>query len=206
MVSGQRGGLTRNMTKVHIPASQRQKVDVLLLDAQNRQSVASMRAMARAGLRVGAVVCEADAWWAPSLQSRFCALRAIVPDLTRDARGYVQAILDVLDEHPARMIMPGGDGTIQALRLRRTEIEQRAALPLASEPALDIAVNKSRTLALATELGISVPRTVPLTDSCNVAAALHELGLPAGINPIETLGGKDGVRTQRPTRAVLTVD
>src|SRR5438105_15774839 len=66
-----------------------QQVDVLLLDAEHRQSLAAMRAYARAGLMVGAVACESEAWWAPSLRSRWCAVRATVPDLTSDAHAYV---------------------------------------------------------------------------------------------------------------------
>src|SRR5258708_15022842 len=138
-------------------------LDVLLLDAENRQSLAAMRAYARAGLTVGAAACESEAWWAPSFRSRWCSLRATLPELTTDAEGYVKGLLTLLDEHPARMVLPGYDGSIQALRTRRADFERRTALPLASEPALTIAVTKTRTLAPAAHLAIAAPPSLPVS-------------------------------------------
>jgi predicted ATP-grasp superfamily ATP-dependent carboligase len=182
------------------------ELDVLLLDAEHRQTLAAMRVYARAGLTVGAVACESEAWWAPSLRSRSCSMRATLPDLGIDAQAYVKALLDMLDEHPTRMLMPASDGTIQALRLKRAELERRTALPLASESALDVAVSKSRTLALASELGIAVPRSIPVNDVSGVAAAVREVGLPAVVKPIESWVERDGRGTRLSPNVVLTVD
>jgi predicted ATP-grasp superfamily ATP-dependent carboligase len=165
---------------------------VLLLDGEHRQSLATLRVLTRAGLRVGVAACESDAWWAPSLHSRFCGLRADLPDLANDAAAYVAGVLRLLDEHPARMLLPAHDGTIQALRLRRTEIEERTTLPLATETALDIAISKSRTLALATELGINVPQSIAIEDDSDLASALREVGLPAVLKPFESWVERDG--------------
>src|SRR6266699_3403649 len=82
------------------PARTGAELDVILLDAEHRQSLAAMRVYARAGLTVGAVACESEAWWAPSLRSHACSMRAIVPDLGSDANAYVNALLDMLNEHP----------------------------------------------------------------------------------------------------------
>jgi len=180
------------------------KLDVFLLDAENRQALAAMRVLARAGLAVGAVTCQSEAWWAPSAQSRFCCRHAIVPNLASEPRAYAQAILDLLDEHPARMVVPTGDGSIHALRLRRAEIERRSALPLASEAALEIAINKCRTQTLATELGLAVQRTVPLTGCGDVAAALREVGLPAVVKPVESWVERDGIGVRVSAEPVLT--
>src|SRR6266571_21916 len=75
-----------------------QDVDVLLLDAENRQALAAMRAYARAGLMVGAIACASEAWWAPSLRSRWCSLRATVPELSTDADGYARS-----EEHTSEL-------------------------------------------------------------------------------------------------------
>jgi predicted ATP-grasp superfamily ATP-dependent carboligase len=181
-------------------------LDVLLLDAEHRQTLAAMRVFARAGLHVGAVACEADADWAPSLRSRFCAMSASVPDFTSDAEGYVTAILQLLDEHPVRMVMPAHDGSIHALRLRRAEIERRTVLPLASESALDIAISKRRTLALGAELGLAVPRSVPVNDISDVAAAMNEVGFPAVLKPCESWVEREGKGVRLSPKAVLTLD
>src|SRR6266852_5212558 len=135
-------------------------IEVLVLDAHFRQALATMRSLAPAGIGVGAVTCRSEALWAPALRSRWCSFGAVVPDFADDANGYVDALLALLDECPVRMILPSHDGAIEAIRSRRAELERRTFLPLANEAALAIAVSKARTVALAKELGIAVPRGV----------------------------------------------
>jgi predicted ATP-grasp superfamily ATP-dependent carboligase len=182
------------------------QIDVLLLDAENRQALACMRAYARLGLGVGAVACESDAWWAPSFRSRWCSLSVAVPDFALSADAYVDALLDLLDRYPARMVLPGHDGSIEALRARRTEIERRVALPLASEAALNIAVSKPRTLMLARALGIAVPRSIPVTELSDVPAIMNEVGLPAVIKPDQSWVERAGVGKRITSRTARTVD
>lgn len=167
--------------------------DVLVLDAQFRQSLAVMRTLSRSGIRVGGVACTSEARWAPALKSRWCCQQSIVPDFEDNARAYGDAVLELLDRHPARLIIPSHDGAIQTLRARRAEIERRTFFPMASEAALDIAVSKPRALALATELGIAVPKSVVVTRSSDVRAAINEVGCPAVIKPVQSWGESNGV-------------
>lgn len=190
----------------HGPSGQRAQVEVFVLDAHHRQAVASMRSLSRSGIDVGAVACRSVAAWAPALKSRWCRLSAVVPDFVEDADSYVDAVIALLDEYPARLILPSHDGSIQALRARRDELERRTFVPLASEAALDIAVNKTRTLALARELGIAVPRGVLLTDLGDLRAAIDEVGLPAVVKPVSSLGHRQGVGERWGCDVVLSVD
>jgi thioredoxin reductase/glutathione synthase/RimK-type ligase-like ATP-grasp enzyme len=76
------------------------------------------------------------------------------------------------------------DGSIAALRSWRSTFEREGvALALASEAAFDVANDKQRTLAVADELGIPYPRTVPIERIEDTRAALAEVGLPAVIKP-----------------------
>ena len=177
-------------------------IDVLVLDAEYRQALAAMRSLARSGMKVGSVVCASDENEALAFRSRWCRLRAVVPDFAQDATGYADAIIALLDQHPADLILPCHDGSIAALRARRSELEQRTALPLASEAALNIAVNKERTLSLAKNLGIAVPRTVALSDTRDLRAALDHIGYPAVIKPAWSWAQRDGVGTRLSCAAV----
>jgi predicted ATP-grasp superfamily ATP-dependent carboligase len=183
-----------------------QMIDVLLLDAEVRQTLACMRTYADAGLLVGALACESEAWWAPSLQSTRCELAAVAPDYGRDPSGYVDVLLDVAIGAAPRLIIPAHDGSIEAVRARREEIENIAPLALGSEEALDIAVSKARTLALATELGVAVPRSVRVRSMDEVALAIAEVGLPAVIKPEQSWVERDGAGTRLSSEAVRTVD
>ncbi len=183
-----------------------QGLHVLLLDAEHRQSLAAMRVLSRAGLRVGAAACAPEAWWAPSLRSRFCALRATLPDYGVDAEAYAGAVVRLLDDHPSPLLIPASDGAIRALRLKRSEIERRTALPLASEAALDIAISKTRTLDVASKLGIAVPRSVPINDLADIAPAMREVGCPAVVKPYESWVERDGRGVRLSPNVVHTVD
>jgi predicted ATP-grasp superfamily ATP-dependent carboligase len=185
--------------------SQNRQIEVLVLDAHFRQALAAMRSLARAGVQVGAVACHSEAW-APAFKSRWCSFAAVVPDFADDAGGYVDALGALLDEYPARMILPSHDGSIEAIRPRRAELERRTFLPLASEAALTIAVSKPRTLALAKELNIAVPRGVLVSDGGDVRAAINEVGCPAVIKPVSSWGQRDGLGKQCGCAVALTVD
>ena len=194
------------------PGGASTELDVLVLDPEHRQTLAAMRAYAKLGLRVGAAVSASEAWWAPSMRSRWCQTSAVVSDLSADAASYADDLLAFLDAHPARMLLPTQDGSIQAIRLRRSAFERRTALPLASESALSIAISKIRTLALASELGIATPESIPLHDIGDVRAAMRALGSPAVLKPLESWVERDGkgcrlspnvVSTEDETKAVL---
>jgi predicted ATP-grasp superfamily ATP-dependent carboligase len=105
-----------------------------------------------------------------------------------------------------RLLVPSHDGSIQAFRARRAEVERRTFLPLASEAALDIVVSKTRTLALAEELGIAVPRSILVSDSGDVRAAISDLGLPAVVKPIRSWGEQEGLGTRVACESVLNVE
>ncbi|MGH2345187.1 MAG: ATP-grasp domain-containing protein, partial [Chloroflexota bacterium] len=182
------------------------RIDVLLLEGHYRQALACMRTYGRFGLRVGAVVCESEAWEASNLKSRWCSLSAVLPDFTDRAAEFGSALLTLLDEHPVGMLLPSHDGTIEVLRSRRAEFERRAALPLASEAALDLATSKTRTLALAKELGIAVPRSVPVTDFSDLAEAIRDLGCPAVIKPVNSWVERGGVGTRLHCSVASTMD
>ena len=187
------------------PGKATPKIDVLLLDAQFRQTLACMRDYARAGLGVGAVACESEAWWAPSFRSRWCLLRATVPDPECRPDEYVDAVLSLVDRCHSDVLVPAHDGSIGVLRARRLEVERRIALPLASEAALDIAVSKPRTMALAKHLGIEVPRSIRIVDLEDVAPAVREVGFPAMIKPIQSWAQRDGIGTRLSCEPVLTM-
>jgi predicted ATP-grasp superfamily ATP-dependent carboligase len=104
-------------------------------------------------------------------------------EATDDYRAMLE---DWLERTGARVLISSHDGTIALLRAHRARLEQRVRFALADEPALTIAVNKERTLAVARRLGLHVPREVVVRGVEDVPAALNEIGLPAVIKPCES--------------------
>jgi predicted ATP-grasp superfamily ATP-dependent carboligase len=153
-------------------------IDVLVLNAGLRQSLVTVRSLGRRGLAVAAADTLADV---PAFRSRWCRSHSAFP-----AGFSVASLEQLVDRLGARVLIPCHDGTVALVRPHRARLEQRARIALASEPALSVAVNKDRTLALAQRLGISVPRSVSLTKVSEVPSALTEIGLPAVVKPTES--------------------
>ena len=161
--------------------------DALVLDARLRQSLVTVRSLGSRGLRVAALEAFDGV---PAFSSRWCHQKAICP-ADEGTNEYVRSLEQVLDSTGARVLIASSDGTVALLRQHREQLEQRVRIALAKEPALGIAINKEQTLEIAKQLGLGVPRAVTIASVSEVGAALHEIGLPAVVKPVESwLWGK----------------
>lgn len=156
--------------------------DVLVLDACERQALAAVRSLGRRGLRVATLGADRSA---PALASRWC-LQKIVCPAEVGSEAYLASLEQALEYSGAHVIIPCSDATVSLLRQHRRRLEQRARIALAEESALEIAVNKERTLEVARQLGLYVPHGVTVRDSKQVDAALQEVGLPVVVKPVES--------------------
>jgi predicted ATP-grasp superfamily ATP-dependent carboligase len=156
-------------------------LDAVVLDADERQSLVSVRALGRAGIRVGAFDASRIA---PAFSSRWCSVRRRLPDAA-DQDGYVDALLAAVRQFRPGALLVARDSTIEAVRARRTEIEAETTLALPPEPALEIAVNKERTLSLAERLGVAVPVSEPVPDGDGQQPG-GRTGFPAVVKPVRS--------------------
>jgi predicted ATP-grasp superfamily ATP-dependent carboligase len=164
--------------------------DALILDASLRQSLMTVRSLGRRGKRVAALENKSvlkRSKHVPTFTSRWCQEEFLAPGYEREVGAFWDRLKQVIDETGARVLISSSDGTIAVLRKYRAEIERRGlCLALAKEAALEIAIKKERTLAVAEELGLYVPREVLLTMESDVSMAVHEIGLPAVVKPTES--------------------
>ena len=157
--------------------------DALILNARQRQSLATVRTLGRRGLRVAAVATRGDD--VPTFSSRWCT-RAFEFPGEESPDEYLAALEDWLERFRATVLITSHDGTIALVRQHRERLGARLRLALASESALEVAVNKERTLGVARQLGLHVPREVAVRDAAELPAALNQVGLPAVIKPSES--------------------
>ncbi len=162
------------------PETANGKVDALVIDADQRQALVVMRELGQANLGVCAVESQADA---PAFASRWCTVSAVLPDFARRPDAFIDALLEVCAKHRPRVLIPSHDGSIEALRHRRVDVERAVGLALASEEALAIAVDKARTLVAASTSGLRVPRGVLVSDITEAERALDDVGLPVVVKP-----------------------
>jgi len=172
------------------PASRAPSQVAVVLDAAQRQALVAVRQLGRSG--VGVVAVDGDAS-APGLGSRWCSSAVVVPHFASDPDAYVERVLAACVEHGARSLLPCLDGSVEALRSRRAEVERVVGVALAREDALAAAVDKTRTLGLARSLGLRVPQGFSVSDLAGAEAALAEVGLPVVLKPTRSWVQGEGV-------------
>ncbi len=156
--------------------------DVLVLDAWARQSLVTVRSLGKRGCRVAALETYDGV---PTFSSRWCQQKNVCA-ADEGTSEYLAYLEQVLDTTRARVLISASDGTIELIRQHRERLEQRVHLALAKEPGLGIAIDKEKTLAIASQLGLKIPRGVIVRDVSEVAMAVHEIGLPAVVKPTES--------------------
>ncbi|GAC1362548.1 MAG: hypothetical protein PVS3B1_07520 [Ktedonobacteraceae bacterium] len=178
--------------------------DALVLDAALRQSLVTVRSLGRRGLAVAALETSPDV---PTFASRWCRQSFVCPpvDGTNALLTYLE---DLLERSGARVLITSSDSTIALVRQHRERLEKRVRIALAKEPAMSIAINKEQTLAVARQLGLSIPRGITVSSVQEVPAALKEIGLPAVIKPVESWlwGDEEEAGARFASQLVTTAD
>ena len=163
--------------------------DALILDAALRQSLVTVRSLGHHGLRVAALEASdilEKLKYIPTFSSRWCLQSYIAPEFQHDTHPFITYLLELVNTTGASVLIPSGDGSLAALRQHREVIEQHVRLAMAKEAALEAAINKDQTLEIATRLGLGVPRGVMLKSVSEVREAIHDIGLPAVVKPVES--------------------
>jgi predicted ATP-grasp superfamily ATP-dependent carboligase len=170
------------------------RCDALVLDAQLRQSLVSVRSLGSRNLRVAAIETFDGV---PAFSSRWCQQKAVL-QAEEGTQSYFTHLQQALTATSANVLITSSDGTIALIRRHRQQLEQLTHIALAKESALSIAINKEQTLAIARKLGILIPRGVQIASSDDADAALREVGLPAVVKPVESWMGNEqqGVRVE----------
>jgi predicted ATP-grasp superfamily ATP-dependent carboligase len=184
-------------SRLNAPQSICETYDALVLDAALRQSLATVRSLGRQGMRVAvaevAHVLE-ESPYVPAFSSRWCRHAHIMPAFKHDTDQFAADLKSFLLSTDTRVLMTASDGTLAVIREHREELERLTHVALAQEEALAIAIDKERTLAIASGLDIAVPRGVPLRATDGVTEAIREVGLPAVVKPVESWQAGLGVR------------
>jgi predicted ATP-grasp superfamily ATP-dependent carboligase len=174
--------------------------DVLVLEAGNRQSLASVRSFGRAGLRValGESFAECD----PDLPvlgftSRHSTRNVVLPNYAIDGSAFAAAVVDFVRANPTRVVLPTTDGSIAAMIPQRERLaELGCTLALAADPVLEVANDKDRTLAVARDLGIEFPATIQLNAVSDVADLAATFAFPVVLKPTSSWVSRSPVRLQ----------
>jgi len=179
----------------------RSRLDALVLDLDTRGGLAIARSLGRAGLRVAVGARDAHA---AGLRTRYAERIVVLPSPEDDFDAYADSIVATAREHAPAVILPCIDVSVAALHRRRAELEPHAAPAVGAAQAVELAISKPRTLALATELGIATPQSLFARDGDAIERAVRELGLPVVVKPEESWRDEAGGGTRLSPALVAT--
>ncbi len=159
------------------------------MDAGYKQALVAVRALGRAG--IDTIVADEripipSSLWRPALASRWCSGRAVLPDVGEGADALVERVIALSEALDSPVIISSHDGTIEALRSRRSAIERVGRLAIASDEALSMATDKVATLALGRRLGIAAPDTRIVREVSAGPDAIDAIGAPVVVKAIRS--------------------
>jgi len=154
-------------------------LSALVLDANQRSALATVRSLGRQGLFVAA----ADSGTAPLAgTSRYCRLTLRYPDPNREPRAFVAAVAAMVAEHGFDLVLPMTDVTTMLLVDKAASLAP-ARLGCASHLAYESLTDKSALVSRAQSLGMLVPKTIVARSPAEIAKAADTFGYPFVIKP-----------------------
>jgi len=170
-------------------------MNVLVLDGNQNQAVASVRSLARAG---HTVVAGEAASWSKAGWSRACSGSFQYPSPQGNVAAFVEAIARFVRERPGTLVLAMTEATTLPLSAHRDFLFAAGArLVLPDHSDLLRAFDKNETTLLAASLGVAVPRTVVVTSPEQARDAAQSMRYPVVLKPrtSEELSGDGKLRT-----------
>ena len=166
---------------------------ILVLDGDQAAALAAVRSFARAGHLVEVADCVAKPL---SGFSRHCVKRYRYPPPKLEPAAFRDWLEDRLTATDYELVLPITDDSLQPIAAERDRFAAHAILAVAPEPGLGIFTDKDRTMALAAEVGVPVPRGLTLRRAADLEAALAELDFPVVVKPARSVvEAADGYRS-----------
>src|SRR5690606_25923418 len=125
------------------------------------------------------------------LRSRYCDELCLVPD--PQAPDYSEELLAIINKHMPDIVIPVGFLSVKALTVISPMINKESQFLVSSKKSVEIALDKTKTLALASSLGVRVPEDFTgivraALDSDNLND-LESLPYPVFLKISEEIGG-----------------
>ena len=161
---------------------------VLLLDADQRSALATVRSLGRHGVQV----LTGDVSFATLAgSSKFSVSAVTYPDPGDAPAAFVDAIINIIKLNDITVIMPMTDVTTMLLIHHRAALAP-AKLGCASVDSYETLTDKINLMQLASELGIAVPKARVANSAAEVLHIARELPFPLVLKPARSRYMSDG--------------
>ena len=148
---------------------------ILVLDGHSAAALSVTRSAGRAGHWVA--VGANQGIFAAAKLSRYCRVAFDYPVSTSEPAQFVDCILEFVRANQIDLVVPVTDWTLGPLSAERERFAGLCRLAMPSHAAVEFASDKFRTIELAQEIGIGVPKT-RLIRSLDDLSACEGIGFP----------------------------
>lgn len=176
---------------MNVPASDKAH-RILVLDGDMTSALAVVRSLGRLGLGV-----DVASHLARPLAgySRYCRQVYRHPNPLSHEADFLDWCDEVMARHQYHLIIPVTERTVVPMqRLSARPGGDRIAM--ASTDALALVLDKDKTLALASRLGIPVPLSLPVAEKADLGNVRRRLRMPLVLKPARSIGANDQGRKQ----------
>jgi predicted ATP-grasp superfamily ATP-dependent carboligase len=149
---------------------------ILVLDGHSAAALSVTRSAGRAGHWV-AVGANRGAFAAAKL-SRYCHLTLDYPVSTSEPGPFVDAVIEFVRANQIDLVIPVTDWTLGPLSAERDRFHAVCRVAMPSHSAVEFASDKFRTIELAQQIGIAVPKTRLLRSPDDLISA-KDCGFPS---------------------------
>jgi predicted ATP-grasp superfamily ATP-dependent carboligase len=164
---------------------------VLITDGEQRNSLAAVRSLGRAGYPV---IVTAGARRSIAGASRFASASYVVADAAESPHRFAVEIRDIIRARSVGFVLPMSDPALLTLVARREQLEG-ALIPWPDIDRVRLICDKAAVLDAARELGIAVPAQRRAESAKEAIAVARELRMPVVLKPSRTVREHDGGMT-----------
>jgi len=152
----------------------------LVTGADQHQGLAVIRGLGLAGIPV--IACGASRW-SMGFHSRYAVERARYTPPFQSAPRFIDDLLRIIRRTGPALVIPTVESTLVLLSETRDVLERHTTLAAPPPEVLEYALDKGKTLRLAAQVGVPVPRSVQGESTGEIVWRAAGLRFPVAIKP-----------------------
>ena len=153
---------------------------ILVTDAGRTSALSIIRSLARQGFTIIAGDSQTHSL---GFHSRYTTEAWHYPSPEESTDAFITALEAAIDDYHIDLIIPVTDKVVHPIAENLARIQQRCKVAIPDLDALEIVNNKSKTMALAQQLDIPIPKTILVQSQAEAAAAIAEFSWPIVMKP-----------------------
>lgn len=153
---------------------------VLVAGGEGRVGLAIVRSLGKKGLKPSVL---STTRLGAALYSKYCGERIICPSSTISISKYLEFLLNLLKSKKYQILIPVTAYHFIPIAENLEKLRDYASISIPSMEVVNTALDKYKSIALAENLGLPVPKTVVLNSEQQLEEIFHEWGTPIVIKP-----------------------